>query len=502
LLPVMRLNISSTVSGHGTNLRPPKRFSAFLLLWVCVYIGDIHADVAEYKLGDIATEDVVTPVPLVVPNSEGTEALKRRVASEVYLVVKLTTRTAADVETELRNAIAAARGNFASRFQYALGRAPRAEDVSTPLYSTVVASVEADSPAGLPVEKFARLWTNAQNDEVLLEDLLRPLRQAMKQPIVPQMDASLSTNQPLRFVAVKTANEVPTIQDLEQSTVPTSRKVIPLWRARRLVETGFSREEEKTGKFVASFVRPNAYPDPGLTEVLRARRVEGLIANDVYDIAQVIVRKGEVIDRKVMNALSAMREKTLIGTLQNKLTQEQTIAGQIQKQTSWIGASLAGVCLILIFILFRLRVETSRGLVPVSFAQHNSRLPSETAVEFEWRQRALVAEARVERAHEAIRSGALSWMREKLFRTLFRHRNILISVQQKAEREMRELELRLDQIHAPLQERITAYEKRIEELEKDLAAKGEENRQLIGARISVAKQQLIRERKRGRFGSN
>lgn len=93
-------------------------------------------------------------------------------------------------------------------------------------------------------------------------------------------------------------------------------------------------------------------------------------------------------------------------------------------------------------------------------------------------------------------------MREKVFSTLFRHRKELLSAQQKAEAEMRELEQRLEHLHTPLQERIGAYEKRIEELEKDLAAKGEENRQLIGARISVAKQQLILERKRGGFGTN
>ena len=119
-----------------------------------------------------------------------------------------------------------------------------------------------------------------------------------------------------------------------------------------------------------------------------------------------------------------------------------------------------------------------------------------------WQQRAIEAEQKVERAHEAIRSGVLGWMREKIFRTLTRHRSDLLSVQQKAESEMRELELRLERLHLPLQERITAYEKRIEELEKDLAAKGEENRELIGTRINLARQQILIERERQEFGSN
>ena len=93
-------------------------------------------------------------------------------------------------------------------------------------------------------------------------------------------------------------------------------------------------------------------------------------------------------------------------------------------------------------------------------------------------------------------------MHEKVFQTLFRQRAELLSVQQKAEAEMHELEQRLEQLHIPLQERISAYEKRIAELEEELAAKGEENRELIGARISVARQQLSLERERGRMAAS
>jgi hypothetical protein len=119
-----------------------------------------------------------------------------------------------------------------------------------------------------------------------------------------------------------------------------------------------------------------------------------------------------------------------------------------------------------------------------------------------WQNRALAAEGQAERAHQAIRSGVLGWMRDKIFRTAVHQRAELLSAQQKAEAEMWELEQRLEQLHTPLQERIVAYEKRIEDLEKDLAAKGEENRELIGARINVARQQLLVERERGRFGTN
>jgi len=284
-------------------------------------------------------------------------------------------------------------------------------------------------------------------------------------------------------------------------------KVISLWRARRLVETHFPPGQEALGRYAATFVRVNASPEPGLTEIVRAKRMEGVTANDTYEAAQVIVLKGQTIDRKALSALAVLREKSLIGTLQTKLEQEQTIASEITRQTKWIAAGLGVMFVGLILIFWRLRARTSGSLlpavVPPQLPPGAPRALPGTAGEEAWRARAIQAEGKAERAQEAIRTGALGWMRDKLFQSMFHQRAELLSSQQKAEAEMRELEQRLEQLHTPLQERIRAYEKRIEELEKELELKGEENRELIGARINVAKQQLTveRERERGWFAA-
>ncbi|HET7536741.1 MAG TPA: hypothetical protein VFJ90_09820, partial [Candidatus Didemnitutus sp.] len=170
-------------------------------------------------------------------------------------------------------------------------------------------------------------------------------------------------------------------------------------------------------------------------------------------------------------------------------------------QTKWIAVVLTVVCLALLLILWRLRARPSNALVlahPGAMAAGTDPAGADDV----WRTRALIAEDKAQRAQEAIRSGALGWMKEKIFQVLSRQRTELLTAQQRAGQEMLELEQRLEQLHAPLQERIHAYEKRIEELEKDLAAKGEENRELIGARIAAAKQRLSTERERGRFGTN
>jgi hypothetical protein len=161
---------------------------------------------------------------------------------------------------------------------------------------------------------------------------------------------------------------------------------------------------------------------------------------------------------------------------------------------------------VLFLILWRLRHRPVSTLSPILLGPPHSAVDPAALHsghdDSSWRGRALTAEGQAERAHQAIRTGVLGWMRDKIFRTAVHQRAELLSAQQKAEAEMWELEQRLEQLHTPLQERIVAYEKRIEDLEKDLAAKGEENRELIGARINVARQQLLVERERGRFGTN
>jgi 7TM-HD extracellular len=470
-------------------------------------VSGARGSVPDYKLGDVASEDVVTPVQLLVVNPEATGALKQRVAEQVLLVVRHSSQSAAEAEADLRQSIAAARGIFLGSLQAALeGRTPTAAEIDR-VSASSLAEMGREVPKDFPLEQLARIWMRGESDERFVESLLQPMREVMMQPVLnSRTDATFPANQLVRLMAVKSLNEPPTAQEIEDlGQVISPGKIISLWRARRLVETHFPAGQEQSGRFAATFVRPNAVADLSLTEILRARRMEGVTVNETYEPAQVIVRKGQVIDRKALSALAVMREKSLIGALQTKLEQEHVVAGQITHQTKWIAAILGAMCLALILIWRRLRVRPSTALVlgqaPAFEVWEATALPA-GATEGDWQQRALLAEKKVERAHEAIRTGVLGWMREKVFRTLFRHRGELLSVQRKAEAEMRELEQRLEQLHTPLQERISSYEKRIEELENDLAVKGEENRQLIGARITVAKQQLMAARQRGRFGSN
>lgn len=459
-----------------------------------------------YKLGDVAEQDVITPVALTVVDPVATEKLKEKLAQEVQPVLLFNPGQAEKIEHRLRQDLETARSNFLTTLRHALNGQP-VTDLSTtsPAYLTALRIVAAESPSNLPLARLAPLWLKGESDHLLIADILQPLKQVMLQPIVAsKTDSTIQSSQSMKLVTVTSLEKSPELKDLEAaSTHIASGRILGLWRTRRLVETSYPPGQEDLARFAAGYLEANAVADPALTELLRAKKQEGVAANTVYEAAQVVVRKGQIIDQKAVSALAALREKSLIGTLQTRLDQEQTVAGQIRSQTKWIAGSLAAVCLALLLVLWRLRSRPSPpalpGSTPEMLVGAEGRLLSDGNNSDVWRNRALLAEGRADRAHQAIRSGVLGWMREKVFQTLFRQRSELLSVQQKAEVEMGELEQRLESLHTPLQERIRAYEQRIEELERQLAEKGEANRELIGARIAVARQHLSVERERSRF---
>ena len=115
-----------------------------------------------------------------------------------------------------------------------------------------------------------------------------------------------------------------------------------------------------------------------------------------------------------------------------------------------------------------------------------------------WKARALSAEARADKAVALLKARLMPqlarWMMSELMQRLLHQRSGLLSSQQKAEQEVAELEERLEKLQAPLEDRLKAYERRIADLERELAAKGEENRELLKARIDTARKKLASER--------
>ncbi|HEY1490365.1 MAG TPA: hypothetical protein VGF90_04930 [Verrucomicrobiae bacterium] len=143
--------------------------------------------------------------------------------------------------------------------------------------------------------------------------------------------------------------------------------------------------------------------------------------------------------------------------------------------------------------------------IPPSIPTVNS--PDAGAVpDAEWRRRALEAEARAEQAQAALKASLAPQLAESLkeavVQGLAAQRSELLKAQQSAALEISELVHRLDELKAPIQERLHSYETRIHDLERDLAERNEENRELLKLKIEMTRRQLEAERANSRVNFN
>jgi hypothetical protein len=124
----------------------------------------------------------------------------------------------------------------------------------------------------------------------------------------------------------------------------------------------------------------------------------------------------------------------------------------------------------------------------------------------EWRRRALEAEMRAEQAQAALKASLAPQLAESLKEAvvlgLAAKRSELLKAQHSAALEISQLVQRLDELKAPMQDRLRSYEDRIAELEKDLAERNEENRELLKMKIEMIRNQVEVERARSRVDFN
>lgn len=484
------------------------RRAFFLLILVCsallVAPAALRADVPAYKLGDVATEDVITPVALTVINPVATEALRAKEALKVPAVVRFRPQAADEAEAALRAAFTAARTNFADALYRTMKGKPESERaIGGELFLRAVESARRRAEGFPMLDELAPVWARDESDAAIQTQWAFRLRTVMSLPIIPgKAPAVINSKNSIRLVLVDNLDDRPTPEAVDHSDrLVKGSQLASQPAARSQLLKSFADNEQTVARYVGKFLTTNALVDVELTVLLRSRRTEGLCVTDNYEPAEAVVKKGQILDRKALAALSALREKTVIGTLQQKLAERPvtTPAEPDKHLITWIAGGFGVVVALLALILWRIRSRETASLLPVRVPQVDA-----SGADTVWRERALTAEAKAEQARHAMRSGFTQWMREKVVQGLFHQRAKLLSAQQKAEVEMHALEQRLEQLQTPLQERISAYEKRIAELEKDLAAKGEENRELIKAKITFAKQKLSveRERSTSRFGIN
>ena len=80
------------------------------------------APFADYRIGDTAKEDIISPLQFVVIDPEETALLRKQEAARAPVFYRYYTNSSAEVEDAFREAFAQTRSNFLNRVQAAFKR--------------------------------------------------------------------------------------------------------------------------------------------------------------------------------------------------------------------------------------------------------------------------------------------------------------------------------------------------------------------------------------------
>ena len=534
-----------------------------LLLWLATafHLAAATLSIPQYKVGETATVDVVSPLHLIVIDHGRTEKVRQQEAQSIPAIFRFDPGAIDQAEAGLRSAFALGREKFLNALEANYSRRKLNEAAVTyPRFQRLVATFQRESTTFPVSTNLAALWATGASDQAIQADLAAKLREIMTHHIIADSLPAEATvgSEEVRMISLKPTEAAP---DLGQQTTKFFRtNLYLLAAAREELQASFPPEDKAIGQFLGGFLKENCAFDEELTRQSRSKGVKDLWAASEYERGQIVIKRGDLIDAGKKAVLDQLRERVSADEAKRERTKEenetQTALAQLHAQAAraqntaqlagernrWLLGGMSAALLGFFFVLWRLvRWKRSYSLLPavrnheiagtviscpacsqaialpleltapasqpppVALALPETATVSSSAAALteHWRERALTAERRLEQSGQVLRTALIPhlarWIMNQTIGRLLWQRRHLFETQQRAEQALLELEQRLVAVQAPAEDRLKAYEERIAELEKDLTAKGEENRELIKATIEMARKRMEAERSKERM---
>jgi len=470
-----------------------------------------------FNIGDRAKEDVVTPVALIVIDPDRTEKMRLQESHRIAAFVRFRPEAAAEAELQVRVALAATHESFLQLLQASYDRTRLEEgELTKPRFQKLVSTFQRSARPFPFTTNLAQAWAQGQNADDVEGEWICRVREAMRQYLRADELPPEGRFGPAQWRLVSpNAKEPLDFRAIGKLTTPLHRtNVLTLTRTRKNLIASFSQLEQGTGKFLAGFLRENCFIDVEMTRSLHAGKTNSLWAVDHYAPGETIVTAAQVIDSRTKAALDKLAKKSAIdqeqirlvhalGKAQADMSSLKHESESARRRALWMsvagfGAAASGL------VIWRLRPRRSApSLLPQRLGDISADLvvaneeAARPVVADSWRARAVTAERRAQKLTHALQiriaPHLARWLAHKWVQQVISNRKQLLEVQRQAEAEIAALENRLAQMHAPLQERLHAYESRIVKLEEQLLLRDQQNKELIEMTIATARKSLEKE---------
>ena len=505
--------------------------------------------IPKYDVGETAASDVISPIAFSIPNPEETKRLKEQETVQSPRVFRHLDKAAAEAELNLANAFAQQRARFLELMQQSAKRPVLDEaTVEHPSFLRFVEWYQAREKL-FPLDlSLARTWALGRSDEFILGTLIEKLQATMAAFICDEPLELADERRLVRIVRMKSPYASVSLSQTLAARDYAADDLFTLERAQNALELKFSGELQPWGKFLAGFVQPNCVYDATASRRFKEHRLSQIAIHDYFHPGDLIVASGEVVDARMKRALDLLRQKRIeqdaraaaaqtrrekvdaaFALIDRGVTAAFTGIEKLVRSGYHVPLAIA-VCLLLLLYLRQVRKKRLETPAPdpakepvyavvvnrnrqetifvplseaVATASGNCDTPAPalpSRFEFaalpekaSWEDKVFAAEKRADELMQLVRAGLAPHLAKHLMsqfvRELMSQRNQLIQTQKVSETELNRIESQFATVQAELIERLSGYELRNAELEKELAEKRKENRELIRIMMGVTRNQ-------------
>ena len=439
-----------------------------------VAAAEIPPALRVYQVGDIAPADIITPYLLAVPDPIDTARLRAIEAARSPAVFRHNSAESEIAVQELTNNWFSTRQRFIEIISKSFPKFPLSTaDVASPTFRRIGETFRVEFPADVFSRPLAQTWAVGGKDHEAIEGFSTLLREVMRRRILSASPTPphLQVDAKVRVLSMPLSSGTNRLTGI--NLYPTN--FASLEQTRSTVRDQLGGDAWGGEEFLPAFIRPNCWFDPALTSQVQTQIVASVMANKWFGPGETVVAKGAVIDDRAKAALDQLRLR--VARASSPANHLRPVApplpwwnGALQNPLLWMIA--AGLVLLAVTLLlwgaFRSpRVELLPG--PVSDSELLQLASSRASGRDSLLARILTSE---------------------IVQRLFGQRQAMIETQLSVTSGAMALENRLGRVERQMHSRFHAYERRIVELEKELAESEELSRELIRAKIRSAKMDL------------
>jgi len=464
----------------------------------------LHAtDWATWRVGDTADTDIITPVALDVVDAAATAALQTARARQVPAVFRRYPEATHVMAEKFLTSFAMARTNFLAEMAVEFHAAPLdVTTIASPDFAHLVTGFGVKHKNFPVPDELAAEWARGGDGQLFQDKLLAALQQAAARRICPDvLPDGMVVGDTIHLVPVTAVGQKLSPDTVLQSPLLPAASLTPVSTVRADFRRSFPVGQQLFARALAAFIQPDCLPDAPFTQLTRGTALSEMLVANHFDAGDPLVHRGELIDVNVKAALTVLKEKlpstspapsaasessrptapavtatapATAAAVSSLIKNPATPAVKAGVRHEGLIITLAGISTGALLVFgWQVARQRKRAQVPAPAIQLPMPLPKTSHT-----------------TNSSLAPEVAQAVREAVVQELAAQRRELLLAHQAATEEIAALVRRLDELQVPMQERLHTYETRIQTLEKELAIRTQENRELLKLKIETTRQQL------------